>query len=207
MQFTLYATIIVASACTLFAQDAGRGGAQGRGGGQGRAGTGPAAGMTLTIPGFPDGGQIPAKFSAGAQGADAISPAMTWTGAPAGTQSFVLHMHDTNSASNKTLNDTVHWLIWNLPATVTSLPEGVPKGSQMADGSYQISNSGPVYRGPGAGANGPFHHYVIELYALDSKIDVQPSDDAFETRAKVMEAIQGHIVGKAVYFGQFRRSQ
>jgi len=43
-----------------------------------------------------------------------------------------------------------------------------------------------MYRGPGAAANGPFHHYVFELYALDTKLDVKPSGDAFETRANVM---------------------
>ena len=59
----------------------------------------------------------------------------------------------------------------------------------------------------GAGANGPFHHYVFELYALDTKLDVKPSADAFETRANVMKAIQGHILGKAVYGGLFRRPQ
>ena len=45
-----------------------------------------------------------------------------------------------------------------------------------------------MYRGPGAGANGPFHHYVFELFALDTKLDVKPSVDAFETRANVTKA-------------------
>jgi phosphatidylethanolamine-binding protein (PEBP) family uncharacterized protein len=92
-------------------------------------------------------------------------------------------------------------------AYYTGLPEGVPKGSSLADGSYQISATGPMYRGPGAGANGPLHHYVFELYALDTKLDVKPSADAFETRANVMKAIQGHILAKAVYGGLFRRPQ
>ncbi|MGD0134407.1 MAG: hypothetical protein ABSE57_20345, partial [Bryobacteraceae bacterium] len=92
-------------------------------------------------------------------------------------------------------------------AYYTGLPEGVPKGSSLADGSYQISATGPMYRGPGAGAKGPFHHYVFELYALDTKLDVKPSADAFETRANVMKAIQGHILAKAVYGGLFRRPQ
>ena len=87
------------------------------------------------------------------------------------------------------------------------LPEGVPKGSQLPDGSYQISATGPVYRGPGAPANGPVHHYMFELYALDIKLDVKPTADAFETRANVMKAIQGHILGKAVYGGLFKRTQ
>ena len=51
------------------------------------------------------------------------------------------------------------------------------------------------------------HHYMFELYALDTKLEVQPAADAFETRTKVMQAIQGHILGKAVYGGLFRRPQ
>jgi phosphatidylethanolamine-binding protein (PEBP) family uncharacterized protein len=87
------------------------------------------------------------------------------------------------------------------------LPEGVPNGSPRPDGSFQISATGPVYRGPGAPATGPMHHYVFELFALDTKLDVQPTADAFETRANVLKAIQGHILAKAVYGGLFRRPQ
>jgi hypothetical protein len=166
--------------------------------------------MTLTIPGFPDGGQIPVKFSQAAPGVavgEGTSPAMSWANVPVGTQSFFLHMHDLDLARNKTTDDQAHWVLWNIPATATGLPEGVPKGSQLPDGSYQISATGPMYRGPGAGAKGPFHHYVFELYALDTKLDVKPSVDAFETRANVMKAMQGHILAKAVYGGLFRRPQ
>ena len=176
---------------------------------QPKGGAAPPA-MTLTIPGFPDGGQIPVKFSQAAPGVavgEGTSPAMSWAGVPAGTQSFFLNMHDMDLARNKTTDDQAHWVVWNIPATATGFPEGVPKGSQMPDGSYQISATGPMYRGPGAGANGPFHHYVFEVYALDTKLDVKPSGDAFETRANVMKAIQGHILAKAVYGGLFRRPQ
>jgi Raf kinase inhibitor-like YbhB/YbcL family protein len=170
----------------------------------------PQPAMTLTIPGFPDGGQIPVKFSQAAPGVapgEGTSPAMSWANAPAATQSFFLHMHDMDLARNKTTDDQAHWVLWNIPATASGLPEGVPKGSPLPDGSYQISATGPMYRGPGAGAKGPFHHYVFELYALDTKLDVKPSADAFETRANVMKAIQGHILAKAVYGGLFRRPQ
>lgn len=164
--------------------------------------------MTLTIPGYPDGGHIPVKYSQAAPGVpvgEGTSPAIHWANAPAGTQSFVLHMHDLDVTRNKTTDDQVHWVVWNIPPSVAGFPEGVPKGSQMPDGTYQISATGPMYRGPGAPANGPFHHYVIEFYALDSKIDVKPSADAFATRADVIKAIQGHILAKAVYTGLFRR--
>jgi Raf kinase inhibitor-like YbhB/YbcL family protein len=164
--------------------------------------------MTLTVSGFPDGGQIPVKFSQAAPDAapgGGTSPAMSWTNVPAGTKSFFLHMHDLDLARNKTTEDQPHWVLWNIPATAKGLREGLPSGSQLPDGSYQISATGPVYRGPGAAASGPLHHYMFELYALDTVLDVKPTGDAFETRAAVMKAIQGHIVGKAVYGGLFRR--
>jgi len=166
--------------------------------------------MTLTTAAFPDGGPIPVKFSQAAEGAapgEGTSPALTWANAPAGTQSFVLHMHDMELARNRTTDDQVHWLVWNIPGTASRLMEGQPKGAKLPDGSYQISATGQVYRGPGAPANGPQHHYVFEIFALDTKLDVQPTADAFETRANVIKAIQGHILGKAVYLGLFRRPQ
>lgn len=175
-----------------------------------RAGAPAAPAMTLTVSGFPDGGPIPVKFSQAAQGAapgEGTSPAISWANVPAGTQSFVLNMRDMDVARNKTTDDQAHWVVWNIPPTTTSLPEGVPKGSQRPDGSFQISATGAMYRGPGAPATGPQHHYMFEIYALDTKLDAQPAADAFETRANVMKAMQGHVLGKAVYGGLFKRPQ
>ena len=160
--------------------------------------------MTLTSPAFPDGDPIPVKYT---QAGEQVSPKLDWTNTPPGTQSFLLHMHDPDVARNKTTDTQVHWLVWNIPATATGLPEGVPKGADLPDGSHQTSASGPVYRGPGAPASGPPHHYTFEIYALDTKLDVAPGADPFETRAAVMKAVQGHILGKAVYVGLFRRPQ
>src|SRR5262245_35403125 len=175
-----------------------------------RAGAPAAPPMTMTIAAFPDGGPIPVKFSQAAPGAapgEGTSPAITWANVPAGTLSFFLHMHDMEVVRNKTTDDQAHWVVWNIPGTATGIPEGVPKGSKMPDGAYQISATGPVYRGPGAPATGPQHHYMFELYALDTMLNVEPAADAFETRANVMKAIQGHILGKAVYGGLFKRPQ
>jgi phosphatidylethanolamine-binding protein (PEBP) family uncharacterized protein len=77
----------------------------------------------------------------------------------------------------------------------------------LENGAYQLSATGAVYRGPGAPANGPRHHYTLELFALDTKLDIPPGTDVFETRTAIMKAIQGHILGKAVYMGLFRRPQ
>ena len=179
----------------------------------GQRGGAPAAAapaMTMAVTGFPDGGQIPVRFSQAAEGAapgEGTSPAISWQNAPAATQSFVLNMHDMEVSRNRTTDDQAHWVVWNLPATTTGLPEGVPKGAQLANGAYQVSATGQVYRGPGAPANGPPHHYMFEVFALDIKVDVTPTADAFETRANVFKAMQGHILGKAVYGGLFKRPQ
>jgi Raf kinase inhibitor-like YbhB/YbcL family protein len=160
--------------------------------------------LTLTTTAFADGTQIPAKYT---QAGEQVSPALSWTNVPQGTQSFVLHMRDPDVARNKTTEDQVHWLVWGIPGTAKGLPEGVPKGAKLTDGSQQISASGDMYRGPGAPATGPLHHYTFELFALDTKIDVAAGADAWETRKKVYEAMNGHILGKAVYVGLFRRPQ
>jgi Raf kinase inhibitor-like YbhB/YbcL family protein len=160
--------------------------------------------LTMSIAAFADGSDIPAKYT---QAGDQTSPAITWSNVPAGTVTFLLHMHDMEVSRNKTSDDQLHWLVWNIPGTATGLQEGIPTGAQLPNGAYQLSASGQMYRGPGAPANGPRHHYTLELFALDTKVDVQPGTDAFETRTNVMKAIQGHILGKAVYMGLFHRPQ
>lgn len=166
--------------------------------------------MVLTTSAWPDGGQIPAKYT---QAGEQVSPELKWTNVPAGTLSFVVNMLDPDVSVQRGTETQPHWIVWNIPATATGLPENVPHGAELADGMRQISASGPQYRGPGAAANGPLHHYTIEAYALDTKIDVAPSTAAqpiaaaIETRAAVMKAMQGHVLGKAVYVGLFRRPQ
>ena len=174
------------------------------GGGQPAVGQMRPPAMALTTTAFPDGGDIPAKYT---QAGEQVSPVLTWTNVPPGTQSFVLHMRDPDVARNRGTEDQVHWLMWNIPGTATGLPEGVPKGAELPDGSRQISASGPVYRGPGAPAAGPKHHYTFEVYALDTKLDVPPGTDAWVSRAAVWKAMEGHVLGKAVYVGLFRRPQ
>jgi Raf kinase inhibitor-like YbhB/YbcL family protein len=160
--------------------------------------------MVPTSTSFGDGMDIPVKYTAAGT---STSPALTWGNFPPGTVTFLLHMHDMEGVRNHTSDDQLHWLVWNIPGTVTSLPEGIPMGAQLPNGAYQLSASGAVYRGPGAPADSPRHHYVFEIFALDTKVDVQPGTDPFETRAAVLKAIQGHITAKAVYMGLYRKAQ
>jgi len=160
--------------------------------------------MTLTTSAWSDGGQIPIKYT---QAGEQTSPPLAWSNVPDNVASFVLVAHDLDAAIGSGTDDILHWMLWNIPGTARSLPEGVPQGPQLADGTLQISASGPYYRGPGALAAGPAHHYVFELYALDATIPDVPAVGASppQTRAAVAAAMAGHVRGKAVCVGLFKR--
>jgi Raf kinase inhibitor-like YbhB/YbcL family protein len=168
--------------------------------------------MTLTTTGWPDGGRIPEKYT---QAGDEVSPPLSWSGAPEGTASFVLIVHDLDAMINpgndytvplRDTNTVLHWLVWNIPPTATSLPEGVPQGPRLPEGMRQISQSGPYYRGPAAPATGPVHHYVFELYALDTMINIPATDaSSADVRAAIRAAMSGHVRGKAAMVGLYKR--
>ena len=176
---------------------------QGPGGPGGQNRRGPIQVMSLNTTAWTDGGMIPAKYTqAGAQ----VSPPLAWSNVPDGVQSFVLIARDTDAAIGTGTDDVLHWMLWNIPASARSLAEGIQQGSQLPDGTRQISASGPYYRGPGAPASGPAHHYVFELYALDSTIDVPAVGQSPPlTRAAVEQAMAGKIRAKGTLVGLFKR--
>lgn len=170
----------------------------------------PAQAFTLSTDAFSDGGTIPVRYTQAAPDAEpggGTSPELTWSNVPEGTRSFVVNMRDLDFAPDRGTDTQVHWVVWNIPGSETGLAEGLPSGSQLPNGAYQISVTGPVYRGPGAPATRPPHHYLFELYALDIELDVEPSSDPFATRAAVFEAMQGHVLGHSVYMGRFNRPE
>lgn len=186
-----------------------RGGAArgGRGGGGGGA-----AIMTLTTTAWPDGGMIPLRYT---QAGGEVSPGIQWNGAPQGVMSYVLTFHDADSLVANSTDGLLHWMVWNIPANMTAITPGQPDGFQLDNGMWQISVSGSRYRGPGAPAAGPLHHYILELYALDTTIDVkvppqgpqEPNPNVQAIRTSIMQAMVGHIRGKGSYVGLFHRPQ
>jgi Raf kinase inhibitor-like YbhB/YbcL family protein len=156
--------------------------------------------MGLTSTSFADGTIIPDRYTQAVPAP--VSPALAWTNAPAGTQSFALIVDDPDTALQRTTNEVLHWAAFNIPATATSLPEGVPNESTLADGTIQPLNTGKKngFMGPGARGN-VYHHYTFQLYALDTKLALGP--DA--TRGQIMAAMDGHILSKAVLVGRFHR--
>jgi Raf kinase inhibitor-like YbhB/YbcL family protein len=175
-------------------------GGQGPGGpGRGRGPTGP--GLTLTTTAFADGAEIPTKYTSADP--NGVSPKLEWTNVPMGTVTFAIIFHDPDVALQRGTDDVLHWMAFNIPGTARELPEAMPATAQMPDGTVQAKNiRGTVgYMGPGAPPPGPHHHYTWELFALDTKLELTP--DA--TRADVLKAMQGHILGKGVLVGRFHR--
>src|SRR5262245_21910426 len=107
----------------------------GRGGGRGGVQV-----MALTTDAWADGGSIPVKYT---QAGTQTSPPLSWSNVPDTVASFVLIVHDVDAAIGSGTDDILHWMLWNIPGAARSLPEGVPQGSQLADGTRQISASGP----------------------------------------------------------------
>jgi Raf kinase inhibitor-like YbhB/YbcL family protein len=156
--------------------------------------------MGLSSSSFADGAVIPDKYTQASP--SPVSPQLSWTDVPAGTQSFALIMHDPDVAMQKTTSDVLHWMAFNIPGTATSLPEGVPNVATLPDGTVQPLNTGKKngFMGSGAGCC-VYHHYTWELFALDTKLALGP--DA--TRDQVLAAMNGHILGKAVLVGRFHK--
>ena len=170
---------------------------QGRGG---QAPANPPSKFKLTSPAYAEGSMIPAHYSCADQAA--VSPALQWSNPPAATMSFAVIFHDTDAAPQKGTMDVTHWIFWNIPAASDGIQENV-KPDASPNGIVQGKNVRNVngFQPPCPGVGATPHHYVFELYALDTKLDLP----AGSTRADLLKAMDGHVVGKATYFGLFGR--
>ena len=119
-----------------------------------------AAAFTISSAAFTDGGNIPSRFTCDA-GQTSPSPALAWKDAPAGTKSFALVMDDPDVTQIP--GGFVHWVLLDIPAKTTELPEGFQVGSVGVSGSTGMRRPGYMGPCPPTGA----HHYHFKLYALD----------------------------------------
>ena len=154
----------------------------------------PETKFQLSSASFAADGAIPAQYTC--DGSD-ISPALAWTEAPAGTQSFALIADDPDTPK-KTV---IHWLIYDLSPATRALPEGVPTKAKLPDGSRQGKNGhGKIgYSGP-CPPPGAAHHYFFKLYALDYKTGLKPKANV----AAVESAITGHILAETELIARFQ---
>jgi len=144
---------------------------------------------------FPDGADIPKKFTC--DGAD-VSPELSWTEPPPGTQSFTLIADDPDAPSGT----WTHWVLFDLPAATTSLAEGVSKIDELPGGERQGRNDFRKigYNGPCPPPGKP-HRYFFKLYALNGKLNLKPG----ASKQEVEHAMEGRILGKAEWMGKYRR--
>lgn len=151
--------------------------------------------LTISSPSFTNGDPIPKKFTC--DGPD-VSPQLTWTDPPAGTKIFALLADDPDAPAG----NWNHWAMWNIPATVRSVPEGVKRNTHLPDGSEQGMNDfhKAGYNGPCPPA-GKAHRYFFKLFALDTKVSLNSEAGKPELEA----AIKGHILAKAEWMGTYKR--
>ncbi len=155
--------------------------------------------LVLASPAFREGAAIPQKHTC--DGAD-VSPALTWSGAPAGTAAFALIADDPDAPAGT----WVHWVLYNVPGHAAALPEGLEKTEQLRalDGALQGRNDFHRigYGGPCPPPGRP-HRYFFKLYALDHALSLRSG----ATKADVERAMAGHVLGQAQLMGTYARSR
>jgi Raf kinase inhibitor-like YbhB/YbcL family protein len=147
---------------------------------------------------FSNGQPIPEKHS---EYADGVSPALEWDAVP-GAVSYAIVMEDPDSNPIKPF---VHWVAWNIPAAVTSLPEGLQEQLRLMEpeGVLQGRNSSGThgYFGPKPPPGDPAHHYHVQVLALDSMIDLPPTAE----RDAFLAAAAGHVIAKGEVVGLYQQ--
>lgn len=146
--------------------------------------------FSLISSAFAEGGSIPTRLTCDG---DNVSPDLTWSDAPEGTQALALVVTDPDA------RDFVHWIAYDLtgtpsgglPAAVSASPDAPPQGTNS------FGNTG--YGGPCPPSG--THRYVFVLHALDAPLELTgaPRIDALEA------AMAGHVLARATLTGTYHR--
>ena len=159
--------------------------------------------LRLKSTAFTEATPIPKAFTCLAENGTPVSPPFQFTNVPKDTASFVLTLDNMDNHPAKGLDDELFWLMWNVPGSATGLAQGVANAAELPNGTRQaaLNRTSVGYRPPcPPPGTGPLH-YVFMLYALDRMLDVPPTG----TRADVVKAMDGHILGATILLGYFER--
>lgn len=154
--------------------------------------------LTLTSTSFSHNDTIPSRYTC--DGKD-ISPQLSWTGIPEGTQSLVLIVDDPDAPDPTAPKMTwVHWILYNIPTSADGLAEGIseknlPHGTLQGINDWKRTN----YGGPCPPIGN--HRYYHKLYALDTILP----DLHHPTKATLEQAMHGHIIGRGELIGHYQR--
>lgn len=150
--------------------------------------------MDITSAAFKEGSPIPPKYTC--DGVN-ISPPLAWHGAPTDTRTFALIVHDPDAP----VGDWVHWLLFNMPASLNELPDHIPPLDKLLNGASQGRNDFKKIGYGGPCPPGGTHRYYFRLYALDTILAARPGC----TRADLERAMRGHILAEASLMGTYHR--
>jgi len=157
--------------------------------------------MILRSPDFEDGDRIPQAHT---EDGEDRSPALEWSNVPDEAVELVLICDDPDAP---TPEPWVHWVAYNIPATETGLPGGVPRQEAPADpeglaqGINTFPNDNVGYRGPAPPPGHGLHHYHFRLYALDTNLGLAPGAD----KKALLNAMREHIIEEAELVGTYER--
>jgi len=150
--------------------------------------------IQITSSAFSEGGMIPERYTC--DGRD-VSPDLNWDGIPEETRTLALICDDPDAP----VGTWVHWVLFNIPAKQTGLPAEVVSKAELAGGAKHGIND---FQRPGYGGPCPpggTHRYFFKLYALDIELDL----DSGATKARLEEAMQGHILAEGQLMGKYTR--
>jgi Raf kinase inhibitor-like YbhB/YbcL family protein len=151
--------------------------------------------ILVTSPAFDAGEPIPARHTA--DGPD-VSPPLQWSGVPGRARTLVLICDDPDAP----MGSWAHWVLFNLPAHVTGLPENVLPAGNAPQGARQgVNDFGHVGYGGPAPPTGRPHRYSFKLSALDTELSLP----AGACRKDVLQAMEGHVVGEGQLVGTYQR--
>lgn len=143
---------------------------------------------------FTEGGMIPKKYAC--EGQD-LSPPISWSGIPEAAKSIALIVDDPDAP----MGTWVHWVVYNLPANITGLPEGVPTQKVLSNGGRQGTTDFHRIGYGGPCPPGGTHRYFFKVYALDTGINL----DAGATKAQLLKAMEGHLLAEGELMGRYQR--
>jgi Raf kinase inhibitor-like YbhB/YbcL family protein len=143
---------------------------------------------------FSEGAMIPTRYTC--DGED-VSPPLSWTDLPPETGSFALICEDPDAP----VGTWDHWVLFNIPASATGLPEAVPATATLDDGSVHGNNSWGRLGYGGPCPPGGTHRYIFSLFALDIKLDLKSG----ATKSGLLKAMEGHILARTRLMGKYRR--
>jgi Raf kinase inhibitor-like YbhB/YbcL family protein len=150
--------------------------------------------MEIKSTAFDNGGMIPDKYTCEGEN---ISPPLEWDNLPDGTKSVALIGDDPDAP----MGTWVHWVVYDIPASISKLPENTPADKTLTNGGKQGSND---FHKIGYGGPCPpsgTHRYFFKLYALDTYIGLEPG----MTKEQLLRNMKGHVLEEAKLMGQFRR--